>query len=68
MKNYRTSEEIYQSILDKEKTDPHGLNGFILLIHFGTDPKRTDKFYNHLDKLIIEFAKKHYRFTTIEAL
>ena len=68
MKNYRASDEIYQSILDKEKTDPHGLNGFILLIHFGTDPKRTDKFYNHLDELITELTKKNYRFTTIEEL
>jgi endoglucanase len=68
MKNYKASHEIYQSILDKEKTDPHGLNGFILLIHFGTDPKRTDKFYNHLDELITELTKKNYRFTTIEEL
>ncbi|MEJ7671938.1 MAG: hypothetical protein WKF59_04350 [Chitinophagaceae bacterium] len=52
MKNYRSSEEIYQSILDKEEKDVNGLNGFILLIHFGTDPKRTDKFYNRLDELI----------------
>jgi peptidoglycan/xylan/chitin deacetylase (PgdA/CDA1 family) len=65
MKNYISSEEIYRSIIEKEKADPHGLNGFILLVHFGTDPKRTDKFYNYLDKLITGLKQKGYKFTTI---
>jgi len=68
MKNYQSSEEIYRSIINKEKTDPNGLNGFILLIHFGTDPKRTDKFYNHLGRLIMELKQKGYRFTSIDKL
>lgn len=68
MKNYRSSEEIYSSIINKEKTDRNGLNGFILLVHFGTDQKRTDKFYNHLGRLIIELKQKGYRFTTIEEI
>lgn len=68
MKNYKASEEIYQSIFDKEKSDPNGLNGFILLVHFGTDPKRTDKFYNRLDELITELKRKGYKFTTIDEL
>jgi len=63
MKNYRGSEEIYQSILDKEKAG--GLNGFILLIHFGTDPKRTDKFYNRLDELLTRLKGKGYRFSPV---
>jgi peptidoglycan/xylan/chitin deacetylase (PgdA/CDA1 family) len=65
MKNYQSSEEIYRSIINKEKTDPNGLNGIILLVHFGTDSKRTDKFYNHLDELISELKRKHYRFAAI---
>ncbi|HEX8039229.1 MAG TPA: polysaccharide deacetylase family protein, partial [Chryseosolibacter sp.] len=36
---YLSSEKIYRSIMDREETDPHGLNGFILLIHIGTDPR-----------------------------
>ena len=63
MKNYRTSNEIYQSIIDREKED--GLNGFILLIHFGTDAKRTDKFYDRLDELITTLKKSGYQFTSI---
>ena len=46
--NYRSSEEIYNSIIDHEKKSSSGLNGFILLMHIGTDPKRTDKFYKKL--------------------
>ena len=61
MKNYRSSDEIYQSILSKEK-EPDGLNGFILLVHFGTDPKRTDKFYNRLDELITVLKRQGYKF------
>ena len=50
--SYRTNEEIYQSILAYEKKDPKGLNGFMLLLHIGTDPKITEKFYDKLPELI----------------
>ena len=66
MNNYRNSEVIYRSIMDKEKQD--GLNGFILLIHFGTDPKRTDKFYNRLEELLITLKRKGYNFTSLDNL
>jgi peptidoglycan/xylan/chitin deacetylase (PgdA/CDA1 family) len=68
MKNYITSEEIYRSIINKEEQDQNGLNGFILLVHFGTDPKRKDKFYNYLDKLITELKQKNYQFTSIDKI
>jgi peptidoglycan/xylan/chitin deacetylase (PgdA/CDA1 family) len=64
--NYKTSDEIYQSIIDKERNDEHGLNGFILLIHAGTDPKRTDKFYNRLNELLETLEGKGYTFTTLD--
>jgi endoglucanase len=66
MKNYRSSEDIYRSIIDKEKED--GLNGYILLIHFGTDAKRTDKFYNRLDELLTTLKQKAYRFKTVNEM
>ncbi len=65
MKNYRSSKEIYHSVFDKEKTI-NGLNGFILLIHFGADPKRTNKFYNLLDELITTLKESGYKFTSID--
>ena len=67
-KNYRSSEEIYQSIIKYEQLKPSGLNGFILLIHIGTDPKRTDKFYHRLPELIKYLKSKGYQFQTVDQL
>ena len=41
MKNYRSSEEIYQSILDKEKKDVNGLNGFHFIDTFGNRSEKN---------------------------
>ncbi len=65
---YRSSDEIYRSIVKYESDDPHGLNGFILLVHIGTDPRRTDKFYNTLDKLVGGLLSKGYSFVRIDKL
>lgn len=68
MPNYITSRQIYQSILDYETTHKTGLNGFILLIHIGTDPARKDKFYLYLDELIDTFYGKGYELVRIDEL
>jgi peptidoglycan/xylan/chitin deacetylase (PgdA/CDA1 family) len=65
---YVPSEAIYQSVMQYEATDSQGLNGFILLIHIGTDPRRTDKFYHKLDILLTELKAKGYRFVRIDEL
>jgi len=65
---YRSSDEIYRSILDYESSGPAGLNGFILLMHIGTAPERTDKFYLLLDSLIIELRNRGYTFKRIDEL
>ena len=65
---YLASDKIYQSIVDCEAKDSNGLNGFILLIHFGTDPRRNDKFYNKLDQLINELKNKNYVFVRVDKL
>ena len=62
---YLSSEEIYNRILSLEEKDPNGLNGFILLLHIGTDPRRTDKFYFKLDDLIKELQAKGYYFISL---
>lgn len=59
---YIGSEEIYESILSYESVSSNGLNGFILLIHIGTAPGRTDKFYFHLGDLITELHNREYQF------
>ena len=49
----------------KEESE-NGLNGHILLLHLGTDKKRTDKFYDsYLDKLVKTLLSKGYRFTSL---
>jgi len=68
LKNYQSSEIIYNSIIEYEKTRPSGLNGFILLLHIGTDPKRTDKFYKRLPGLLSYLKSKGYQFQTVEQL
>jgi peptidoglycan/xylan/chitin deacetylase (PgdA/CDA1 family) len=64
LKNYRSSEEIMQSI--KAKGDD--LNGFILLLHIGTDPARTDKFYRRLDELIEFLRSRKYEIVRVDDL
>jgi peptidoglycan/xylan/chitin deacetylase (PgdA/CDA1 family) len=68
MKNYRGSAAIYNSIINYEQSQPSGLNGFILLLHIGTDPRRTDKFYKRLPELIKYLKTKGYQFQTIDRL
>ncbi len=67
-KNYRSTDDIYQSIIRYEQLKPSGLNGFILLLHVGTDPKRTDKFYKRLPELLAYLASKGYQFQTVDQL
>jgi peptidoglycan/xylan/chitin deacetylase (PgdA/CDA1 family) len=67
-KAYRGSDEIYQSIVDYEKNSVNGLNGFILLLHIGTDPRRTDKFYDRLPMLLKFLKNKGYKMGTINDL
>lgn len=66
MKRYFSSKEILSKIWEYERTDPNGLNGHIMLIHFGTDPARTDKFYDKLPGLIRELRRKGYSFTPLK--
>ncbi len=65
-KNYLSSENIYHNILQYE--EKNSLNGFMLLIHVGTAPTRSDKFYNRLDELIGELKSREYKFIRIDGL
>jgi peptidoglycan/xylan/chitin deacetylase (PgdA/CDA1 family) len=68
MKNFRSSDEIYNSITAYETKSSNGLNGFILLIHIGTDEKRSDKFYSRLNALVDELTSRGYEFVRIDEL
>jgi endoglucanase len=65
---YVDSNTIFQSILLYEQRSSVGMNGFILLIHIGTDPRRTDKFYFQLPALIEELKNRGYQFVKIDEL
>ncbi|GAB3323894.1 hypothetical protein GCM10027299_20570 [Larkinella ripae] len=68
LKNYRSSRAILQSIYDYEQRHPAGLNGFILLLHVGTHPDRTDKLYEHLNELLTYLRQKKYKLVRVNAL
>ena len=62
MKNYRSSKVLTDQLLKFEQTNPDRLNGAFILIHLGTHPDRTDKFYNSLDRIIDTLSKRGYSF------
>ncbi len=68
MPEYLDSRTIYGRVLAYEKSDPRGLNGFILLVHIGTDPERTDKFYLLLGDLIRDLKSRGYAFARVDEL
>jgi peptidoglycan/xylan/chitin deacetylase (PgdA/CDA1 family) len=59
-KTYYSSDTLMKNFLSYE--NKNGLNGYILLIHPGTDPRRTDKFYLRLDTILTYLENKNYRF------
>lgn len=65
-KSFAPSEKILADILAYEQKDPHGLNGFILLLHLGAD--RKDKMFMLLDPLIEELKNRGYEFVRIDEL
>ncbi|GAB2585031.1 glycoside hydrolase family 9 protein [Spirosoma areae] len=67
-RNYRSSAAILQSIRGYEQKNRSGLNGFILLMHIGAAPARTDKLYAHLDELLTELQQKSYQFVRVDEL
>lgn len=42
-----------------------GLNGHLMLIHLGTDNRRTDFYNGYLDKLIKTLERKGYTFVPV---
>jgi len=67
-KNFISSKAIFDSILSKEQQDPKGLNGFILLLHIGSGPGRTDKFHARFGELLDRLAGKGYQFVRVDGL
>ncbi|MBS1563700.1 MAG: glycoside hydrolase family 9 protein [Bacteroidetes bacterium] len=66
-KGYRSTDEIYRSIMDHDQY-PNRLNGYILLLHIGAGPGRTDKFSRRLPELLRHFRENHYKLVTLPRL
>lgn len=65
---YVENNTIFESIFNFEEKSEYGLNGFILLLHIGTDPRRTEKFYRLLPDLIMDIRARGYQFVKIDEL
>ena len=63
-----SSDAIFDSILRRERDDPHGLNGFLLLLHLGAGPGRTDKFQRRFDELVGTLAGRGYQFVRVDEM
>jgi endoglucanase len=66
--NYVSSDAIAESILRREQEDPHGLNGFLLLLHIGVGPGRTDTFHTRLDALLGDLSRRGYAFVRVDEM
>jgi len=67
-KNFTPSQVIFESILKREQTDPHGLNGFVLLLHIGSGPGRADKFHTRFGELLDCLTDRGYEFVRVDEL
>lgn len=63
-----SSQTILDSILRREREDPRGLNGFMLLLHLGAGPGRTDKFHARFGELMDVLAVRGYEFVRVDTL
>ncbi|HZY81905.1 MAG TPA: glycoside hydrolase family 9 protein, partial [Cyclobacteriaceae bacterium] len=61
-KSYRSTEDILKRLYEKD------LNGSIILVHVGTDPRRKDKLYDRLPEMIETLTAKGYQFVRIDEL
>lgn len=68
LKNYQSTDSIFKSIGDYHTSHLAGLNGFILLMHIGSDPRRKDKFHMVLPRLIYYLRGMGYEFRRVDQL
>jgi peptidoglycan/xylan/chitin deacetylase (PgdA/CDA1 family) len=60
------STTILADILAYEQKDPHGLSGFLLLLHLGS--LRQDKMHFQLEPLLAELSRRGYAFVRVDDL
>ena len=65
-KSFVPSQKLIDDILAYEQKDPHGLNGFLLLLHLGS--QRQDKPFLLIEPLIEELAARGYSFIRVDEM
>ncbi|MBU0616462.1 MAG: polysaccharide deacetylase family protein [Planctomycetes bacterium] len=65
-RGFVSSQVILRDILAYERQDPRGLNGFLLLLHLGS--QRADKMHLQLSPLIDELSRCGYKFVRVDEL
>jgi hypothetical protein len=65
---YFSSEAILRGVREQERRDPHGLSGYVFLIHISTDAARKDKLYDRLGELLTFFGETGYRVVRLHEL
>jgi endoglucanase len=63
-----SSAQIVESILEYESAQDDGLNGFLLLLHVGAGPGRTDRMHPLVGPLIDELSRRGYSFVRADEL
>jgi peptidoglycan/xylan/chitin deacetylase (PgdA/CDA1 family) len=63
-KPFVPSTKLVDEILSYEQKDPHGLNGFLLLLHLGS--QRQDKVHPQIPRLLDELTKRGYAFVRVD--
>jgi peptidoglycan/xylan/chitin deacetylase (PgdA/CDA1 family) len=66
--NFVSSSAIFDSIVERERADPQGLDGFLLLLHIGAGPRRTDKFHLRFGELLDALYRKGYELVRVDEL
>jgi hypothetical protein len=61
-----SSAKLRDDILACEQRDEHGLNGFVLLLHVGSN--REDPFHTQLGPLCDELRNRGYEFVRVDHL
>jgi peptidoglycan/xylan/chitin deacetylase (PgdA/CDA1 family) len=65
-KSFVPSQKILDDIFAYEQKDPHGLNGFLLLLHLGS--QRRDKMHVLLGPLLDRLKQRGYSFARVDEL
>ena len=64
---YASSDSIMARLMRVEESAPAGLNGAMVLLHIGTDPRRSDKLYARLGDMIRGLRARGYTFEVLRA-